>query len=41
MPKVRALKAKARKVSSDEESEADSDDTEALSPELALLTRKF
>src|SRR4051812_22429439 len=40
-PKVRALKAKAQKVSSDEESEADSDDPEALSWELALLTRKF
>src|SRR3954463_567954 len=40
-PKVRALKAKARKVSSDEESEADSDDPIALSRELALLTRKF
>src|SRR3954462_4967615 len=40
-PKVRALKAKARKSSSDEESEADSDDPEALSRELALLTRKF
>src|SRR3954468_13987297 len=40
-PKVRALKDKARKTSSDEESEADSDDPEALSRELALLTRKF
>src|SRR3954466_3961060 len=40
-PKVRALKAKARKTSSDEESEADSDDPEALSRELPLLTRKF
>src|ERR1043165_7296741 len=39
--KVRALKAKARKSSSDEDSEADSDDPEALSRELALLTRKF
>src|SRR4051812_15684083 len=35
-PKVRALKAKARKVSSDDESEADSDDPESLSQELAL-----
>src|SRR3954465_13256847 len=40
-PKVRALKAKARRVSSDEESEADTDDPETLSRELALLTRKF
>src|SRR3954467_9198323 len=40
-PKVCALKAKARKVSSDEESEADTDDPETLSRELALLTRKF
>src|ERR1041384_2557886 len=40
-PMTRALKAKARKVSSDEESEADSDDPEALSRELALLTRMF
>src|SRR3954466_2865507 len=40
-PKVDALKAKARKTSSDEESEANSDDPEALSRELALLTRKF
>src|SRR3954468_21327079 len=40
-PKVRAPKAKARKTSSDEESEADSHDPEALSRELALLTRKF
>src|ERR1043165_4012464 len=40
-PKVRTLKAKARKWSSDEDSEADSDDPEALSRELALLTRKF
>src|SRR3954469_19213598 len=40
-PKVRALKAKARKTSYDEESEADSDDPEALSRELSLLTRKF
>src|SRR3954462_9030870 len=40
-PKVRTLKAKARKASSDEESEADSDDPESLSRELALLTRKF
>src|ERR1043165_4486568 len=40
-PKVRALKAKARKSSSDEDSKADSDDPEALSWELALLTRKF
>src|SRR3954468_11986883 len=41
MPKVRALKAKARKVSSDEESEADLDNPETLSRELALLTKKF
>src|SRR3954466_10621212 len=40
-PKVRALKAKTRKSSSDEDSEADCDDPEALSRELALLTRKF
>src|SRR3954471_16152540 len=40
-PKVHTLKAKTRKASSDEESEADSDDPEALSRELALLTRKF
>src|SRR3954462_15877126 len=40
-PNVRALKPKARKTSSDEESEADSDDPEALSRELALLPRKF
>src|SRR3954464_15682304 len=40
-PKVCALKAKARKVSSHEESEADSDDPETLSRELAILTRKF
>src|ERR1041385_8361278 len=40
-PKVRALKARARRVSSDEESEADTDDPEILSRELALLTRKF
>src|ERR1041385_5823413 len=39
--KVRALKARARRVSSDEESEADSDDPETLSRELALLTKKF
>src|SRR3954463_9875630 len=40
-PKVRALKYKAREASSDDESEADSDDPEALSRELALLTKKF
>src|SRR3954468_15400873 len=40
-PKVRALKARARRVSSDEESEADTDDPETLIRELALLTRKF
>src|SRR4051812_26504343 len=40
-PKVHALKARARRVSSDEESEADTDDPETLSRELALLTRKF
>src|SRR3954471_18270688 len=40
-PKVHALKARARRVSSDEESEADTDDPEMLSRELALLTRKF
>jgi len=41
IPKVRALKAKARKSSSDEDSEDDSDDPEALSRELALLTKRF
>src|SRR3954469_23186589 len=40
-PKVHALKARARRVSSDEESEADTDHPETLSRELALLTRKF
>src|SRR3954466_9739626 len=40
-PKVHALKARARRVSSDDESEADTDDPETLSRELALLTRKF
>src|SRR3954470_24867466 len=40
-PKVHAQKARARRVSSDEESEADTDDPETLSRELALLTRKF
>src|SRR4051812_4773907 len=40
-PKVRTLKAKARKTSSVDESEADSKDPKALSRELALLTRKF
>src|SRR3954464_4592331 len=40
-PKVHALKARARRVSSDEEYEADTDDPEMLSRELALLTRKF
>src|SRR3954470_20656032 len=40
-PKVRALKARARRVSYDDESEADTDDPETLSRELALLTRKF
>src|SRR3954466_4734413 len=40
-PKVRALKDKEHKVSSDEEYEADSNDPEALDRELALLTRKF
>src|ERR1043165_2052015 len=40
-PKVHALKAKARKLSSDEDSEADSDDPEALSRELAVHTKKF
>src|SRR3954467_2043794 len=40
-PKVRALKSRAQRVSSDEESEADTDNPETLSRELALLTRKF
>src|SRR3954467_11620171 len=40
-PKVHALKSRARRVSSDDESEADTDDPETLSRELALLTRKF
>src|SRR3954462_8740458 len=40
-PKVSALKAKARKVSSHEESKVESDDPKTLSRELALLTRKF
>src|ERR1044071_5894461 len=40
-PKVRALKARARRVSSDDESETDTDNPETLSRELALLTRKF
>src|ERR1041385_4379428 len=40
-PKVRALKGRARRVSSDEESETDTDNPETLSHELDLLTRKF
>src|ERR1041385_2126912 len=39
-PKVRALKARARRVSFDEESETDTENPETLSRELALLTRK-
>src|SRR3954471_21115369 len=40
-PKAHALKARTRRVSSDEESEDDTDNPETLSRELALLTRKF